>query len=157
MWWVLTTVHSASLDKRIVGASDFRAIPNGAPGIKHRHVLMYAQGVHEGHISLPKYVDLTATTPAATFGMYPRKGSLTPGSDADIVILNPAGQTTISARTQNMNVDYSLWEGIIYRPGPHRDRLPTHRRNLLLETVLSSREKGLPAASLPNWPLTLDS
>lgn len=94
-----------------LGVADFRAIPNGAPGIEHRMILLYGQGVRESRISLPKFVELTSTTPAKTFGMYPRKGSLLPGSDADIVVLDPSGQTTISAATQHMRVDYSLWEG----------------------------------------------
>jgi dihydropyrimidinase len=94
-----------------LGREDFRAIPNGAPGIEHRMILMYGRGVRESRISLPQFVALTSTTPAKTFGMYPRKGSLLPGSDADIVVLDPSGETTITADTQRMRVDYSLWEG----------------------------------------------
>jgi dihydropyrimidinase len=94
-----------------MGKHDFRAIPNGGAGIEHRMILMYSEGVRAGQISLEQFVDLTATTPAKTFGMFPRKGHLNVGADADIVVLDPSGTTRISAETQNMAVDYSLWEG----------------------------------------------
>jgi dihydropyrimidinase len=94
-----------------MGRDDFRLIPNGGPGVEHRIPLMYAQGVRDGRISLEKFVDLTATTPAKAFGLHPRKGEIRAGADADLVVLDPAGETLISAATQAQNVDYSLWEG----------------------------------------------
>jgi len=94
-----------------MGKHDFRAIPNGGPGIEHRMILLYAEGVVKGRISMEKFVDLTATTPAREFGLAPRKGSIAVGADADLVVLDPAGETVISAATSKHQVDYSLWEG----------------------------------------------
>ncbi len=94
-----------------MGAHDFRAIPNGGAGIEDRMILMYGAGVAQGRITLEQYVDLTATTPAKSFGMFPQKGHLGIGADADIILLDPNAQTTISAETQNQAIDYNLWEG----------------------------------------------
>jgi dihydropyrimidinase len=94
-----------------LGKEDFRAIPNGGAGIEHRMILMYGEGVRSGRITLEEFVDVTSTTPAKSFGLFPRKGHLNVGADADIVVLDPDGSTRIEAATQNMAVDYSLWEG----------------------------------------------
>lgn len=94
-----------------IGRDDFSKIPNGGPGIEHRLGLLYSGGVLEGHLSLRRMVDVFATTPARLFGLFPQKGTVAVGSDADIVIFDPAIQTTISAATHHMNVDYSLYEG----------------------------------------------
>ncbi len=73
-------------------------------------ILMYSEGVAQNRISLEKYVDLTSAAPARQFGL-PSKGAIAPGLDADIVVLDPAGTTTISAETQNQRLDYTLYEG----------------------------------------------
>lgn len=97
-------------EKRRLGAADFRAIPNGGPGVEHRFIVMYAEGVRQGRISLEKFVDLVASAPARQFGL-PTKGFIAAGADADLVVLDPAGTTTISAATQNQRMDYTPYEG----------------------------------------------
>jgi len=94
-----------------LGRADFTKIPNGAPGIEHRLQLLFHFGVLQGRISLNRWVDLISTTPAKIFGLYPRKGTIAIGSDADLVIWNPGTEITISSSTHHMNVDYSLYEG----------------------------------------------
>src|SRR5947199_452314 len=98
-------------DQKILGKDDFTKIPNGGPGIENRLQLMYHHGVNAGKLSLNRFVELTSTTPARIFGMYPKKGEIAPGSDADVVIWDPAALHTISARTHHMRVDYSMFEG----------------------------------------------
>jgi dihydropyrimidinase len=97
--------------QKTLGADDFRKIPNGAPGIEHRLLLLYGRGVRSGRLSLERFVDLVATTPAKTFGLHPRKGELAVGADADIVVLDPQGQTVILAATQQQASDYTPFEG----------------------------------------------
>ena len=97
-------------EQKELGAEDFSKIPNGLPGVEHRIDLTY-QGVVAGEITLARWVEVNATTPARMFGLYPKKGVLAPGSDADIVIYDPAATQTISAATHHMNVDYSAYEG----------------------------------------------
>ncbi len=94
-----------------LGREDFSKIPNGAPGIEHRMSLTFDGGVVGGRISLNRWVELTSTSPAKIFGLYPRKGTIAPGSDADIVIFDPAREQVISAQTHHMNVDYDPYEG----------------------------------------------
>ncbi|HSV14312.1 MAG TPA: dihydropyrimidinase [Tepidisphaeraceae bacterium] len=98
-------------DQKILGKDDFTKIPNGGPGIENRLQLIYHHGVNAGEISLNRFVEITSTTPARIFGMYPRKGEIAPGSDADIVIWDPKAPFTISAKTHHMRVDYSMFEG----------------------------------------------
>jgi dihydropyrimidinase len=98
-------------DQKELGRGDFRAIPNGMPGVEHRMDLLH-QGVVAGEISLARWVETCSTTPARMFGLYPRKGVIAPGSDADIVIYDPAAKQTLSAETHHMNVDYSAYEGL---------------------------------------------
>lgn len=93
-----------------LGLGDFRKIPNGIGTVEHRMDLMY-QGVVTGEISLERWVELTSTTPARMFGLYGKKGVIAPGADADIVVYDPKGHTTISAETHHMNMDHSAWEG----------------------------------------------
>ncbi|SFB27930.1 dihydropyrimidinase [Amycolatopsis marina] len=97
-------------DQKELGRADFRAIPNGMPGVEHRMDLLH-QGVVAGEISLARWVEACSTTPARMFGLYPRKGVIAPGSDADVVIYDPAARQTLSAETHHMNVDYSAYEG----------------------------------------------
>ncbi|MFC6705990.1 amidohydrolase family protein [Flexivirga alba] len=96
-------------DKQL-GKDDFRAIPNGLPGVEHRMDLLH-MGVTKGEISLARWVEISAATPARMFGMYPKKGVIAPGSDADIVIYDPEATQIVSAQTHHMNVDYSVYEG----------------------------------------------
>lgn len=94
-----------------LGIGDFTKIPNGIGSVEHRMDLLY-QGVVDGKISLERWVEITATTPARMFGLYGRKGVIAPGADADIVIYDPAGHTSIGmGKTHHMNMDYSAWEG----------------------------------------------
>ncbi|HUI80705.1 MAG TPA: dihydropyrimidinase [Bryobacteraceae bacterium] len=98
-------------DQKVLGKDDFTKIPNGGPGIENRLQLIYHHGVNQGKISINRFVELVSTTPARIFGMYPKKGEIAPGSDADLVIWDPAASHTISAKTHHMRVDYSLFEG----------------------------------------------
>jgi dihydropyrimidinase len=94
-----------------LGRGDFRKIPNGGPGVEDRLSMVYDGGVIKRGFSLNKWVDLTSTASAKMFGMFPKKGTIAVGSDADIVIFDPDKQRTISAKTHHMNCDYSLFEG----------------------------------------------
>ena len=97
-----------------LGLGDFRKIPNGAPGVENRMSLMYHFGVVEGRLSLNRFVELTSTAAAKTFGMFPKKGTIAVGSDADIVVFDPERKETVSIDnefTHHMNVDYSAYEG----------------------------------------------
>jgi dihydropyrimidinase len=94
-----------------MGVGDFSKIPNGIGGVEHRMDLIY-QGVVTGEISLPRWVELCCTTPARMFGMYGRKGVIAPGADADVVVYDPNGHTSIGlGKTHHMNMDYSAYEG----------------------------------------------
>ncbi|HVI46222.1 MAG TPA: amidohydrolase family protein, partial [Chitinophaga sp.] len=97
--------------QKMMGEKDFSKIPNGHPAIEHRMELLYSEGVHKNKITLNKYVEVACTNPAKIFGMFPRKGTIAVGSDADIVIFDPQQQHTLSAATHHMNVDYSAYEG----------------------------------------------
>jgi dihydropyrimidinase len=98
-------------DQKILGKDDFTKIPNGGPGIENRLQLIHHHGVNQGKLTINRFVELVSTTPARIFGMYPRKGVLAPGSDADIVFWDSAAEHTISAKTHHMRVDYSMFEG----------------------------------------------
>src|SRR5882724_1457608 len=99
-------------EQKEMGIGDFTKIPNGGPGIEHRMSLVYSGGVAQGRFSVNRFVELVATTPAKLFGLYPRKGTVAVGSDADLVIFDPKREHTISAKTHHMRVDYSMFEGI---------------------------------------------
>ncbi|MHB8429366.1 MAG: dihydropyrimidinase [Acidimicrobiales bacterium] len=101
-------------EQKELGHGDFSKIPNGLPGVEHRMDLIF-QGVDRGEISLERWVDVTSTTPARMFGLFPRKGVIAPGSDADIVVYDPQRTQTFSASTHHMNVDYSAYEGVEVR------------------------------------------
>ena len=98
-------------DQKILGKDDFTKIPNGGPGIENRLQLIHHHGVNLGKITLNRFVELTSTTPARIFGMYPKKGEIAPGSDADLVIWDANAPYTISVKTHHMKVDYSMFEG----------------------------------------------
>lgn len=94
-----------------IGVNDFSKIPNGGPGVEHRMGLLYTYGVKEGKISMSKFVELTSTKAAKLFGMYPQKGSIEVGSDADLVVIDPKIKNTISSENQTQNTDYTPYEG----------------------------------------------
>src|SRR5579863_4911669 len=98
-------------DQKSLGKDDFTKIPNGGPGVENRLQLIYHHGVNQGRLSVNRFVELVSTTPARLFGLYPRKGEIAPGSDADLVIWDPKAAYTISAKTHHMRVDYSMFEG----------------------------------------------
>ncbi len=98
--------------QKTLGKDDFSKIPNGGPGIENRLQMIHEFGVRTGRISLNRMVELLATNPAKLFGLYPRKGTIAVGSDADIVVFDPQKQVTISAKTQHSKVDYNLYEGM---------------------------------------------
>jgi dihydropyrimidinase len=98
-------------EQKTLGRNDFSKIPNGAPGIETRMSLVYDGGVRKGRISLNRFVELTSTSPAKIFGLFPRKGTIAPGSDADIVIFDPEKKVRLSRKTLHMNVDYNPYEG----------------------------------------------
>jgi dihydropyrimidinase len=99
-------------EQKELGRDDFTKIPNGGPGVEHRMSLIYSGGVAGGRFSVNRFVELVSTTPAKLFGLYPRKGTIAVGSDADLVIFDPQRKHTISAKTHHMRVDYSMFEGI---------------------------------------------
>ncbi|MFC0435003.1 dihydropyrimidinase [Kutzneria buriramensis] len=110
---VVSTDHCpfCFVEQKDLGRGDFSKIPNGMPGVEHRMDLIY-QGVVGGELTLQRWVEVTSTTPARMFGLYPRKGVIAPGSDADIVVYDPNARQTLSASTHHMNVDYSAYEGM---------------------------------------------
>jgi dihydropyrimidinase len=97
-------------EQKEAGRGDFRKIPNGLGVVEHRMDLVF-QGVLEGWIPLTRWIEVTAETPAKISGLYPRKGTIAPGSDADVVIYNPSASHTVSAETHHMNLDYSVFDG----------------------------------------------
>jgi dihydropyrimidinase len=108
----IATDHCPFLWKdKQMGKNDFSKIPNGFPGIEHRIELLFSEGVTKGKISQNKFVEITSTNAAKIFGMYPQKGAIAVGSDADIIIFDPDEKHTISAKTHHMNCDYSGYEG----------------------------------------------
>ena len=111
---VVSTDHCAFRfnDQKTLGVNDFSKIPNGGPGIENRLSLLYTHGVASGMMDLNRLVELFSTNPARLFGLFPRKGTIAVGSDADIVVFDPDAESVISARTHHMNVDYNLYEGM---------------------------------------------
>ncbi len=99
-------------EQKELGKDDFTKIPNGGPGVENRLSLIYTGGVHGKRFSPNRFVQLVSTAPAKLFGLYPRKGTIAVGSDADLVIFDPNEEQVISAKTHHMRVDYSMFEGI---------------------------------------------
>jgi dihydropyrimidinase len=110
---VISTDHCAFRwdTQKSLGRDDFSKIPNGGPGLENRLQMIHQFGVREGRITLNRMVELLATSPAKLFGLYPRKGTLAVGSDADIVIFDPEKRVTITAAGQRSKIDYNLYEG----------------------------------------------
>ncbi len=110
---VVSTDHCPFCFKeKELGKGDFTRIPNGGPGIEHRMSLVYSGGVASGRFSVNRFVEIVSTAPARLFGLYPRKGAIAVGSDADLLVFDPQRRHTISAGTHHMRVDYSMFEGI---------------------------------------------
>ena len=109
----ISTDHCAFLwdGQKSMGKDDFSKIPNGGPGLENRLQMIHEFGARAGRISLNRMVELLATSPAKLFGLYPRKGTIAVGSDADIVVFDPEKKVTISAKTQHSKTDYNLYEG----------------------------------------------
>jgi dihydropyrimidinase len=109
----ISTDHCAFLfdGQKTLGKDDFSKIPNGGPGIENRLQMIHEFGVRAGRISLNRMVELLATSPAKLFGLYPRKGTVAVGSDADLVVFDPEKTVTISAKTHHSKSDYNLFEG----------------------------------------------
>jgi D-hydantoinase len=99
-------------EQKELGKNDFTKIPNGGPGVEHRMSLVYNGGVVGNRITVNRFVEITSTAPAKLFGLFPKKGTIAVGSDADIVIFDPNKKETISAATHHMRVDYSCYEGV---------------------------------------------
>jgi dihydropyrimidinase len=116
----VSTDHCSFLwdGQKTLGRDDFSKIPNGGPGLEDRLRMIHHFGVREGRISLNRMVELLATNPAKLFGLYPRKGTLAVGSDADIVVFDPEKRVTISAATHHSKADYSLYEGTEVQGAP---------------------------------------
>lgn len=109
---VVATDHCPFMwEQKLMGKDDFSKIPNGHPAVENRMELLFSEGVSKGKITLNKFVEVSSTNAAKIFGMFPRKGTIAIGSDADIVIIDPNEKHTISSKTHHMNVDYSGYEG----------------------------------------------
>jgi dihydropyrimidinase len=129
---VISTDHCAFLwdGQKTLGKDDFSKIPNGGPGLENRLQMIHEFGVRAGRISLNRMVELLATNPARLFGLYPRKGTVAVGSDADLVVFDPAKQVTISAASHHSKSDYNLFEGTEVTGSPEVVLL---RGNVLVE------------------------
>jgi dihydropyrimidinase len=117
---VISTDHCpfCMSEQKVLGKDDFTKIPNGAPGIETRLTLVHNGGVRGGRISLNRFVELCSTTPAKMFGLFPRKGTIAVGSDADLVVFDPDADRTLSAKTLHMRVDYNPYEGTQVKGAP---------------------------------------
>ena len=133
------------------GRGDFSKIPNGAPGIETRLMLLWDSGVRSGRITPERFVELTAAGPAKVFGLWPRKGAIAPGSDADIVLWNPEKMVVLSASTHHMRVDYSLYEGRVVTGAPET---VLSRGEVIIErdTFAGRRGRGRFLTRAADWP-----
>jgi len=128
----ISTDHCAFLwdGQKTLGRDDFSKIPNGGPGLENRLQMIHQFGVRDGRITLNRMVELLCTNPAKLFGLYPRKGTLAVGSDADIVVFDPDKRVTISAKGQHSKIDYNLYEGTSVQGSPETVLL---RGNVLVD------------------------
>ncbi len=138
----ISTDHCAFLwdGQKTLGKDDFSRIPNGGPGLENRLHMIHEFGVRTGRFSLNRMVELLSTNPAKLFGLYPRKGTIAPGSDADIVIFDPEKRHLITADTHHSKVDYNLYEGIEVTGSPEIVLL---RGSVLVETGELVAEPGV--------------
>ncbi|MBX3245594.1 MAG: dihydropyrimidinase [Myxococcales bacterium] len=130
-------------EQKELGKDDFSKIPNGAPGVENRMALIYHGGVGQGRISLNRFVELTSTAAAKAFGLFPKKGTIAVGSDADLVIFDPERRETISASnavTHHMKVDYSTYEGFEVKGYP--ETVLSRGRVIVRDTKLETRGGG---------------
>jgi len=139
---VVSTDHCAFLwdGQKSLGKDDFSKIPNGGPGLENRLQMIHEFGVRQGRISLNRMVELLSTNPAKHFGLYPRKGTIAVGSDADIVVFDPERKVTISASTHHSKCDYNLYEGTEVTGSPEVVLL---RGNVLVEGDELVAEPGI--------------
>jgi dihydropyrimidinase len=117
---VISTDHCpfCMSEQKELGKDDFSRIPNGAPGIETRLTLVHNGGVRPGRISLNRFVELCSTAPAKMFGLFPRKGTIAVGSDADIVVFDPGKKQTLGVKSLHMRVDYNPYEGTVVEGAP---------------------------------------
>jgi dihydropyrimidinase len=109
---VVATDHCPFMwEQKLMGKNDFSKIPNGHPAIEHRMELLFSEGVQKGRITLNKYVEVASTNAAKIFGMFPKKGTIGVGSDADIILIDPDEEHVLSVDSHHMHVDYSAYEG----------------------------------------------
>jgi dihydropyrimidinase len=138
----ISTDHCAFLwdGQKTLGKDDFSKIPNGGPGLENRLQMIHEFGVRAGRISLNRMVELLCTNPAKLFGLYPRKGTIAVGSDADIVVFDPEKKVTITAANQHSKTDYNLYEGTEVTGSPEAVLL---RGNVLVEGDQLVAEPGI--------------
>ena len=103
--------HLGKINQKPLGKNDFSKIPNGAPGLQDRMTVVFDGGVKKGKLSINRFVELMSTNPAKIFGLFPRKGTIAVGSDADILIFDPNEKHILSSKNNYSNCDYSLFEG----------------------------------------------
>ena len=131
-----------------LGKNDFSKIPNGAPTIEDRVAILFEHGVNKGIIGLNQFVALASTNPAKLFGLFPRKGTVAVGSDADLVIWDPNAERTISAKTHHMRVDNNIFEGMKVRGRPRvvflRGRKVVEQDKFLAEPGYGAHQKSAP-------------
>ena len=138
----ISTDHCAFLwdGQKSLGKDDFSKIPNGGPGLENRLHMIHEFGVRTGRFSLNRMVELISTNPAKLFGLYPRKGTIAPGSDADIVIFDPERRHLVTAADQHSKTDYNLYEGTGVTGSPEVVLL---RGNVLVEGDELVAEPGI--------------
>ena len=138
----ISTDHCAFLwdGQKTLGKDDFSKIPNGGPGLENRLHMIHEFGVRRGRIALNRMVELLATNPAKLFGLYPKKGTIAVGSDADIVVFDPTRKHTITAASQHSKTDYNLYEGTEVTGTPETVLL---RGNVIVEGASSSPSPGV--------------
>ena len=155
----ISTDHCAFLldGQKTLGKDDFSKIPNGAPGLEDRLRMIHHFGVNEGRITLNRMVELLSTNPAKLFGLYPRKGTIAPGSDADIVIFDPNRKTTISAADPALEVGLQPLRGHRGDGRRRRDADPRHRRRRRTASCRSSRASGSSSSARGSASSCLDA
>jgi dihydropyrimidinase len=131
-----------------LGRDDFSRIPNGGPGVENRFGLLYTNGVVAGKIDIHQFVAVTSTNAAKLFGLYPRKGLIATGSDADIVVWDPASESVISAGTQKQNVDYNLYEG--FRQAGRARHVFLRGQQIVKDGILAQKPFGRYLARQPH-------